>query len=44
MQQAIASYTSEANVVNRWINFLEHTWVFQTSLKKKNEEQVKYVM
>ncbi|XP_024634348.2 uncharacterized protein [Medicago truncatula] len=40
MQRAIASYTSEANVVNRWINFLEHTWVFQTSLKKKNEEQV----
>ncbi|GAU34687.1 hypothetical protein TSUD_29280 [Trifolium subterraneum] len=44
MVRAIASYTSEANVVNTWINFLQHTWVFQTSLKKKNADQVKYVM
>jgi hypothetical protein len=43
MVRAIASYTSEANVVNTWINFLQHTWVFQTSLKKKNADQVKYV-
>ncbi|KAK2401338.1 hypothetical protein P8452_08068 [Trifolium repens] len=40
MVRAIASYTSEANVVNTWINFLQHTWVFQTSLKKKNADQV----
>ncbi|KAK2455092.1 hypothetical protein QL285_002580 [Trifolium repens] len=40
MVRAIASYTSEANVVNTWINFLQHTWVFQTSLKKKNTDQV----
>ncbi|XP_012569741.1 uncharacterized protein [Cicer arietinum] len=40
MLRAIASYTSEGNVVNTWIHFLEHTWVFQTSLTKRNEEQV----
>ncbi|KAJ1391333.1 leucine-rich repeat-containing protein [Sesbania bispinosa] len=40
MQRAIASYTMEANIVDKWINFLECTWVFQTSHTKSKEEQV----
>lgn len=40
MVRAIASYTTEAKVVDTWINFLDRTWVFQTVHTKKNEEQV----
>ncbi|KAK7355678.1 hypothetical protein VNO80_14938 [Phaseolus coccineus] len=39
MVRAIGSYTVEANVVERWIKFLESTWVFQVSdIKRKDEE------
>lgn len=44
MVRAIASYTTEAKVVDTWINFLDRTWVFQTVHTKRNEEEVKYVM
>lgn len=44
MLRAIASYTTEANVVDTWISFLDRTWVFQTVHTKKNEEEVKYVI
>ncbi|KOM35278.1 hypothetical protein LR48_Vigan02g142800 [Vigna angularis] len=40
MLRAITSYTVEANVVDKWIKFLESTWVFQTSLTKRKDEQV----
>ncbi|XP_022641259.1 uncharacterized protein LOC106772232 isoform X7 [Vigna radiata var. radiata] len=40
MVRAITSYTVEANVVDTWIKFLESTWVFQTSLTKRKDEQV----
>ncbi|KAI5395447.1 hypothetical protein KIW84_061866, partial [Lathyrus oleraceus] len=40
MLRAIASYTTEAKVVDTWVNFLEHTWIFKTSLTKRNEEQI----
>ncbi|KAK7393619.1 hypothetical protein VNO78_22177 [Psophocarpus tetragonolobus] len=40
MVRAIASYSTEANVVDTWIKFLESTWVFQTSHSKRKEEQV----
>ncbi|KAL2323322.1 hypothetical protein Fmac_027701 [Flemingia macrophylla] len=41
MVRAITSYTVEANLVGKWIKFLESTWVFQTSHTKRKEEQVK---
>jgi len=44
MVRAISSYTVEANVVDAWIKFLESTWVFQASLTKRKDEQVKYVL
>ncbi|KAG2402639.1 uncharacterized protein HKW66_Vig0238360 [Vigna angularis] len=44
MLRAITSYTVEANVVDKWIKFLESTWVFQTSLTKRKDEQVKLAM
>ncbi|CAI8602696.1 unnamed protein product [Vicia faba] len=40
MLRAIASYTTEAKVVDTWVNFLEHTWTFKTFLTKTNEEQI----
>ncbi|CAK8571049.1 unnamed protein product [Lathyrus sativus] len=40
MSRAIASYTTETKVVDTWVNFLEHTWIFKTSLTKRNEEQI----
>ncbi|XP_027937280.1 golgin subfamily A member 3 isoform X1 [Vigna unguiculata] len=40
MLRAITSYTVEANVVDTWIKFLESTWVFQTSVTKRKDEQV----
>ncbi|XP_020235685.1 sporulation-specific protein 15 [Cajanus cajan] len=40
MVRAITSYTVEANVVGKWIKFLESTCVFQTSHTKSKEEQV----
>ncbi|XP_058761967.1 uncharacterized protein LOC131635369 isoform X1 [Vicia villosa] len=40
MLRAIASYTTEAKVVDTWVNFLEHTWTFKTSLTKTSEEQI----
>ncbi|KAK7279421.1 hypothetical protein RJT34_24473 [Clitoria ternatea] len=40
MVRAINSYSVEANVVDKWIKFLESTWVFQTSHANRKEEQV----
>jgi len=44
MVRAIGSYTVEATVVDRWIKFLESTWVFQVSEIKRKDEEVKYVL
>ncbi|XP_024037211.1 uncharacterized protein LOC102613086 isoform X2 [Citrus sinensis] len=40
LSRSIASCRTEANVVNTWINFLEGTWVFQTTYNEKKEKQV----
>ncbi|ESW16482.1 hypothetical protein PHAVU_007G160300 [Phaseolus vulgaris] len=40
MVRAIGSYTVEATVVDRWIKFLESTWVFQVSEIKRKDEEV----
>ncbi|KAH9672075.1 Centrosomal protein of 135 kDa-like protein [Citrus sinensis] len=44
LSRSIASCRTEANVVNTWINFLEGTWVFQTTYNEKKEKQVRLVV
>ncbi|KAJ7977055.1 coiled-coil domain-containing protein 18-like isoform X2 [Quillaja saponaria] len=38
--RSISSCQTEASVVDTWINFLESTWVLQSSYTKQKEEQV----
>ncbi|XP_043696578.1 uncharacterized protein LOC122647159 isoform X2 [Telopea speciosissima] len=38
--RSIASCRLEANVLNTWINFLEDTWVLQSSYTEQKEKQV----
>ncbi|KAF7804524.1 intracellular protein transport protein USO1-like [Senna tora] len=40
LKRSITSYRMEASVVNTWINFLNRTWVLQTSLTEKKKEEV----
>ncbi|KAK9289391.1 hypothetical protein L1049_007546 [Liquidambar formosana] len=40
LSRSIASCRAEADVVNRWINFLEDTWVLRTSYIEQKEKQV----
>ncbi|KAH9735691.1 Centrosomal protein of 135 kDa-like protein [Citrus sinensis] len=44
LSRSIASCRTEANVVNTWINFLEGTWVFQTTYNEKKEKQVRLIV
>ncbi|OVA18241.1 hypothetical protein BVC80_1835g673 [Macleaya cordata] len=39
LSRSIASCRIEADVVNTWINFLEETWVLQTSNAEQTDEQ-----
>ncbi|PON72814.1 centrosomal protein of 135 kDa-like protein [Parasponia andersonii] len=41
--RSIASCRAEAGVVDTWINFLDETWVLQTSYTEQKEKQVMYV-
>ncbi|KAM7255236.1 hypothetical protein ACFE04_020477 [Oxalis oulophora] len=39
--KSITSYRAEADVVNKWINFLEDTWVLQTTYNAEKEKQIR---
>ncbi|KAJ6303791.1 hypothetical protein OIU77_017631 [Salix suchowensis] len=43
LAKSITSCQAEADVVNSWINFLDATWVLQTTDTEQKENQVKYV-
>ncbi|KAK1562790.1 hypothetical protein Q3G72_017140 [Acer saccharum] len=40
LSRSIASYKTEAGVVDTWINFLEDTWVLQTTYSEKKDKQI----
>ncbi|KAK6231508.1 hypothetical protein QQP08_017161 [Theobroma cacao] len=40
ISKSLASCRVEADVVNAWINFLEDTWVLQTTYNEQKEKQV----
>lgn len=41
--RSVGSCKVEADVVQTWINFLEDTWLLQSSYTKESEKQTKYV-
>ncbi|KAJ4704774.1 coiled-coil domain-containing protein 18 isoform X2 [Melia azedarach] len=44
LSRSIASCKMEANVVNTWVNFLEDTWVLQTTYNDQKEKQINGVL
>lgn len=43
LSRSVGSCTQEADVLKTWINFLEDTWVLQSSNTETKEKEVRYV-
>ena len=44
LTRSIGSCRVEADVVNKWIKFLEDTWIIQSKFAQQKEIQVTYVL
>jgi len=44
LTRSITSCRVEADVVNKWIKFLEDTWILQSKFSQQKDNQVRYVL